>query len=99
MRKYRIEEDKILLLEEEKVLAEMDFPKAIPGVHVITRTFVDESLRGQGVANAMMALLLQKARKEGFLLDPICSYSVSYFEKHPETNFLRFEGKKQSDPS
>lgn len=93
MRNYKIEEEKITLVEEGKVLAEIDFPKVLPNVHAITHTFVDESLRGQGVAGELMGLLLRKARRDGFLLDPICTYAQSYFEKHPEVKFLRFERK------
>ncbi len=93
MRSYKIEEEKITLQEDGKVLAEIDFPKALPNVHAITHTFVDESLRGQGIANELMEQLLRKAKKESFLLDPLCSYAQNYFEKHSEVNFLRFERK------
>lgn len=93
MRNYRIEEEKITLLEEGKVLAEIDFPKVLPNVYAITHTFVDESLRGQGIANELIGLLLRKARKDDFLLDPVCSFALNYFEKHPEVKFLRFERK------
>ena len=53
MRSYKIEEEKITLQEDGKVLAEIDFPKALPNVHAITHTFVDESLRGQGINGAI----------------------------------------------
>ena len=93
MRNYRIEDERITLLEGDKILAEIDFPKVLPHVHAITHTFVDESLRGQGIANELIGLLLRKARKDDFLLDPVCSFAVNYFEKHPEVKFLRFENK------
>ena len=91
MRSYKMEEEKITLQENGKILAEIDFPKVLPNVHAITHTFVDESLRGQGIALELMELLLRKARKENFLLDPLCSYAKNYFEKHSEVKFLRFE--------
>lgn len=93
MRNYKIEEEKITLTEEGKFLAEIDFPQVLPNVHAITHTFVDESLRGQGIAGELMGLLLRKARRDAFLLDPICTYAQGYFEKHPEVKFLLFQRK------
>ncbi len=77
--------------DDDVVLAYIDFPLKEGGVHVISKTFVDESLRGQGVAAKLMTLLLERARREKFLVIPVCSYAVAYFEKHPEMAFLLAE--------
>ncbi len=74
--------------EDGALLAYVDFPLKEEGVRIISKTFVDESLRGQGVASKLLSLLSEKAKREGFLLIPLCSYAVSYFEKHPEMDFL-----------
>ncbi len=58
------------------------------GVCHITKTYVDPSLRGQGIASKLLGMIVEKAKKEGFKIDPICSYAVSYFEKHPELSDL-----------
>ena len=54
----------------------------------VTKTYVDASLRGQGIASKLMDALIEKARRDGFKIKPICSYAASYFEKHPESNDL-----------
>lgn len=89
MKEYQESAEKIILLVDGAPLAEIDFPKEAEGVHVITHTAVDPSLRGQGIAGELMSRLLLKAQKEGFKLRPVCSYAVSYFEKHPEKETLK----------
>lgn len=85
-RRYIETDERISLVGEGDVLlAYVDFPLKEDNVHIISKTFVDESLRGQGVASKLLSLLLEKAKREGFLLIPVCSYAVSYFENHPET--------------
>jgi len=88
-RRYIETSERISLIgDDDVVLAYVDFPLKEEGVHVISKTLVDESLRGQGVAAKLMSLLLEKAKRENFLLIPVCSYAVAYFEKHPETASL-----------
>lgn len=89
MKEYLENEESIVLLVDGKRLAEIDFPKEGEGVHTITHTVVDPSLRGQGIAGELMSRLLAKAEREGFKLRPVCSYAVSYFEKHPEKESLK----------
>ena len=65
------------------VLAEVTFPVVEPGVE-INHTFVDESLRGQGVAGQLMHRAVASIAASGYFARPTCSYAVSWFEKHPE---------------
>ena len=67
--------------------AEILFP-SLNGVAAITRTFVDESLRGQGVAGQLMEAAVDQIRSEGLKARPICSYAAKWFEKHPEQGDL-----------
>lgn len=69
---------------DNKVLAEVDFPKESDGAVNVNHTFVDDSLRGQGVAGKLMEELVSELRKHGFKAKLTCSYAVSWFEKHPE---------------
>lgn len=68
----------------EKLLAEVTFPARGGKVVEITHTFVDESLRGQGVAGKLMEALVQKLREESKTAVPVCSYAVQWFSSHPE---------------
>ncbi len=77
--------DKILLVETEKsgsfeirenniVLAELNFNKLENGVIDAYHTFVDSSLRGQGVAEKLYLELIQYAKEKGYKIIPTCSY-------------------------
>lgn len=70
--------------ENETMLAEVTFPAEEGNVVNIDHTFVDESLRGQGVAGKLLAQLAQELEETGRKARPTCSYAVSWFEKHPE---------------
>ena len=47
-------------------------------------TFVDTSLRGQGVAQKLVDALVAVAKEENKRINPTCSYVVNLFEKKHE---------------
>ena len=44
----------------------------------------DDSLRGTGVAKALVNRLVADARSEGFTIVPVCSFVVAQYKRHPE---------------
>lgn len=57
---YQKNEHEIYLENEAgERIAEILFPEVEPKVYCIQRTFVDDSLRGQGVAGTLMELAVQ----------------------------------------
>lgn len=79
-----IGEEKIAYVDGKKALVgEVAFPQ-VDGVIQITHTFVDEAYRGQGIAGKLLDALVAELRKRGEKALPVCTYSVSYFAKHPE---------------
>lgn len=58
-----------------------------------TTTYVDESLRGQGIARKLLDELVAMARTENLKIFPICSYVASAFEKYPEYNDILQQGE------
>ena len=74
--------------KEGVVLAEILFPDIDARTVGITRTFVDESLRGQGIADQLMSQAVLQIRSDGKKAQPVCSYAVKWFEKHPEEGDL-----------
>ncbi|MBM6774234.1 GNAT family N-acetyltransferase [Olsenella profusa] len=83
------ERDAVRYLDESgKVVAEVTFPEVEPGVAEIDHTFVDESLRGQGVAGQLLVRATSVIAASGMRARPTCSYAVSWFEKHPERSGL-----------
>ena len=79
-------EDSRIFLPDGKggVLAEITFPDGADGVPVIDHTFVDGSLRGQGVAGRLMEAAVAALRSSGRRANVTCSYAVSWRDKHPE---------------
>ena len=69
---------------EEKLLAEVLFPAVGGGIVEITHTFVDDSLRGQGVAAALLMKVAEELRREHKRAKLSCSYAVAWFRRHPE---------------
>ena len=70
--------------ESGKLVAEITFPPEREGVVNIDHTFVDSSLRGQGVAGQLVEAAVDELRAAGRKAVPTCSYAVKWFEQHPE---------------
>ena len=82
---FRIEAGRIWLNDAHgKTIAEVLFPDRGDGTVEVTHTFVDDSLRGQGVAGKLMEALAAELRREGKRAVLTCSYAQSWFAKHCE---------------
>jgi uncharacterized protein len=53
-----------------------------------THTEVPQALEGRGIAAAMVKAFLDWARAEGLKVTPLCSYVVTYLQRHPENQDL-----------
>ncbi len=70
---------------QDNLLAEIVYPKIDDGENVvIDRTYVDPSLRGQGVAGKLVSLVVKEAREEGFKIEPLCTFAAGEFQRRPE---------------
>ena len=89
---FQREQHRIFAVNENgTVIAEITFPEREKGVYVIDHTFVDESLRGGGVAGQLLAEAAKELRAQGLKARPTCSYAARWFEKHPEEKDLLAE--------
>lgn len=68
--------------EEGDIIAKVTFPDIKPGVVTINHTFVDDSLRGQGIAGKLMEEAYKKIKGDNKKVIPTCSYAVKWFEKN-----------------
>lgn len=50
----------------------------------ITHTFVNNTLRGQGIAASLTEAVLEYAKENEYKVVPICSYAVKYLEHKGE---------------
>jgi predicted GNAT family acetyltransferase len=51
---------------------------------IADHTLVPDSLRGQGLAQALLDALLDDARSQGFTIVPLCPFVASQARRHPE---------------
>ena len=82
---YKSESNGIYLLgTANRKLAEVTFPDISETVVNIDHTFVDETLRGQGVAEHLMSVAAAKIREENKKARLTCSYAKKWFDSHKE---------------
>ena len=69
------------------IIAEVTFPTK-DGVSTIDHTFVDPSLRDQGIAVKLVKLAADKILAEGNKIAATCPYAVTWFQRHPEYDLV-----------
>ncbi len=80
---FKHERNRIYYADESgKVLAEILFPTEEDGKANITHTFVDDSLRGQGIAAKLMEMAVEQIKSEGKVPQFTCSYAAKWAEKN-----------------
>lgn len=65
-----------------KIIAEITFPETEKGVFCIDHTFVDDSLRGQGIAGKLVELAVGKITEQQGKVTASCSYAKRWLEKN-----------------
>ncbi len=70
--------------ENGKTIAEVTFPEVEKDVVNINHTFVDNSLRGQGIAGQLMKQTAEYLRQNNKKAVLSCSYAVKWFGEHTE---------------
>lgn len=82
---FKFEKSRIYLENEKgECVAEVTFPEISVDKVNINHTYVDRSLRGQGVADKLVKELAVHLRKTHKKAIPTCSYAIDWFENHPE---------------
>ncbi len=78
---FTIEDNRAYLINAEgKLVAEVTYPETSPGVFTIDHTFVDNSLRGQGIAAKLVETAVEEIEKKG-KVEATCSYAVKWLEE------------------
>lgn len=81
----KYENDRIYMENEQgETIAEVTFPKVSQNKVNVNHTYVDRSLRGQGIADKLLKALAEDLKKNNKKAVATCSYAVDWFEKHPE---------------
>lgn len=81
--KYIIEDYRVYLENSDgNILAYVTFPLIDDDVVMINHTYVDNSLRGQGVASVLLEKAYNKIKEQNYKVIPTCSYALNWFNKH-----------------
>ncbi len=59
------------------------------GIRSIEHTAVTDEYRGKGIAGELIRLCVEDAQEKKLFIEPVCSYAVMQFEKHPEWALFR----------
>lgn len=65
-------------------IAEITMSPTSETLKIIDHTWVDESLRGQGVAARLVEEVVNDAREKGYKILPLCPFAKSEFERKSE---------------
>lgn len=68
--------------DNNKILAEIEYEKQENNVYNIYHTFVDESLRGQGIASKLVEQAVNDIKNRGGKVTATCSYAKKWLEKN-----------------
>ena len=78
-------DNKIFMNDESgRIIAEVTFPDYDDNTIIIDHTFVDDSLRGQGIAGKLMLEVVNYAKNNNKKIKASCSYALKWFEKNKE---------------
>ena len=72
--------------ENEKIIAQIEFKEIEQGTYNIYHTFVDESLRGQGIASKLVQEAVEEIKSRNGKITASCSYAKRWIEKNDKNN-------------
>lgn len=79
------EQDRFVLLNDEnQEIGEMTWSNAGEKMMIIDHTFVEPTYRGQKLAEKLVYNGVEKARREGKKIIPLCPFAKKEFDRKPE---------------
>lgn len=79
---YRTQGCRITLLDNGEELGEVTFPETSPGGFTIDHTFVDNRLRGQGIASELVRRAVEEIESRGGKVEATCSYALLWLSRN-----------------
>ena len=78
---YNIERNRIYVVEDGEEVGEVTFPER-DGVYVINHTYVDDRLRGQGIASELVCRAVEEIENRGGQVKATCSYAQLWLARN-----------------
>lgn len=89
---FIIKENELFVLDEQgKKIARVLFPLYKEDIYNISGVFVDESLRGQGVAAKLMEKIYDHIKSEKKLTIATCPYADAWFNRHADKQDILYK--------
>lgn len=63
----------------------------------LLETFTPLKYRGKGIARKLMNYAVELARKNNWLIEPVCSYAIYFFMKNPGLRNILIPGLRNAD--
>jgi predicted GNAT family acetyltransferase len=79
---YITEKNRIYLLHEGMEVGEITFPMTADGVYTINHTYVDDRLRGQGIASELVRRAVEEIERRGGQYKATCSYAQLWLARN-----------------
>lgn len=78
---YITEKNRIYAIEDGEEVAEVTFPER-NGIYVINHTYVDDRLRGQGIASELVRRAVEEIEQRGGRVEATCSYAQLWLARN-----------------
>ena len=80
---FQKEENRIFLSDEQNnTIAEVTFYEIENGIYNIDHTFVDESLRGQGIGSKLVQEAVNTIKQKGANVQATCPFAKKWLEEN-----------------
>lgn len=70
--------------DESEQVGKLEYSKSSAGKITVTHTEVAEKFRGEGIAQDLVAAVVDYARKNKLKIDPACPYAKKVIDETPE---------------
>ena len=78
---YITYKNRIAVVENNEEVGEVTFSER-DGVYVINHTYVDDRLRGQGIASELVRRAVEEIEKRGGRVEATCSYALLWLARN-----------------
>lgn len=78
---YIVEKHRIYVVDDGEEVGEVTFPER-DGVYVINHTYVDDRLRGQGIAAELVRRAVEEIERRGGRVEATCSYALLWLARN-----------------
>jgi predicted GNAT family acetyltransferase len=85
--KFKYDSNKLTLIDDNKPVGTIDY-KLEDNVFTIVKVYVVPVFQGKGYAKLLVEEVVRLAKEKNYMIKPLCSYSIGFFEKNPQYSGL-----------